>query len=77
MSGPSWWRRLLGREESGEERAHPAAASFEEQSPYADRLTLAAAFSADDETAPTAQDRKKYDAVIWYDGFCSDRPLDH
>ena len=45
-------------------------------SPYADRLRLAEPFTADDETRPTREQRGTYDRVIWYDGFCSERPLD-
>ena len=46
-------------------------------SPYADRLRLARPFSADDETAATREERTTYDRVIWLDGFCEHRPLDH
>ena len=46
-------------------------------SPYADRLRLAEPFREDDESGATREERRTYDTVIWYDGFCRDRPLDH
>jgi hypothetical protein len=46
-----------------------ATTYFDDQSPYADRLTLAAAFAADDETRATAQDLRTYSRLSWAAGL--------
>ena len=46
-----------------------ATSFFEEQSPYADRLTLALPFAADDETRATAQDLRTYSRLSWASGL--------
>ena len=46
-----------------------ATTFFEEQSPYADRLTLALTFAADDETRATAQDLQTYRRLSWASGL--------
>ena len=49
---------------------------FEEQSAYADRLTLAVSFAADDETRPNAQDLQTYRRLSWYRGWHgAERPV--
>ncbi len=65
-----------GRHRRSSAPALPPGGSYfsEDQSAYADRLTLAMSFAADEETRATAQDLQTYRRLTWYRGWLGERP---